>query len=228
MLSSFPLQSFLTLSLVQNQSALTSAYRLYCPLFCHICPSTKWHPQLGVVQKSYQFLPEDWDRTLASCLLYNEWMCSTQGMPAVIVYPSPCYSSVLVSCSLSLTLELWQGFRLSWQEVGGWIRRIYFTSSGKCRRCQKTTSVTLYPASGRVDITLVHWAVAQMAWFFGCCRCCAALFGGILSPPLVTLKGQKLRPRHFQIRHPIHDAQGVRSTVSTKGIGAWGEYTQIL
>ena len=34
----------------------------------------------------------------------------------VIVYPFPCYSSVLVSCSLSLTLELWQGFRLSWQE----------------------------------------------------------------------------------------------------------------
>lgn len=34
----------------------------------------------------------------------------------VIVYPSPRYSGVLVSCSLSLTLELWQGFRLSWQE----------------------------------------------------------------------------------------------------------------
>lgn len=36
--------------------------------------------------------------------------------PGVIVYPFPCCSSVLVSCSLSLTLELWQGFRLSWQE----------------------------------------------------------------------------------------------------------------
>lgn len=40
-LSSFPLQSFLTLSLVQNQSALKSAYWLHCPLFYHICPGTK-------------------------------------------------------------------------------------------------------------------------------------------------------------------------------------------
>lgn len=60
----FLCSSFLTLSLVQNQSALRSAHQLYCSLFCHVCPSTKWHTLLGVVQKSYQLVPEDWDRTL--------------------------------------------------------------------------------------------------------------------------------------------------------------------
>lgn len=61
-----------------------------------------------------------------------------------------------------------------------------------------------------------------------CCCCCATLFGGILSPPLVTLKGQKLRPRHFQIHHPIHDAQGEKSTVSTKGIRVGRIYTDLI
>lgn len=78
------------LSLVRNQtiwtaSALTSAYWLYCPLLCRIWPSTEWQfsrRQLGLVQKSYLFPPEDSDHVLASCLFYNEWMCSTQSMLA--------------------------------------------------------------------------------------------------------------------------------------------------
>lgn len=226
MLSSFLLQSFLTLSLVQNQSALTSAYRLYCPLFCHICPSTKWHPQLGVVQKSYQFLPEDWDRTLASCLLYNEWMCSTQGMPAesLSIHP-PATAACWCHCSLSLTLELWQGFRLSWQEVGGWIRRIYFTSSGKCRHCQKTTSVTLYSASGRVEITLVHWAVAQMAWFFVVAVVAQLSLGGYCH--LLHSKVKSFDPGSFKSIIQFMMLRE-RKVLCQPKASERGEYTQIL
>lgn len=52
------------ISFCKNQSALRSVHQLCGSLFCHVCPSTKWHALLGVAQKSYQLVPEDLDRAL--------------------------------------------------------------------------------------------------------------------------------------------------------------------
>lgn len=133
--------------------------------------------------------------------------------PRVIVYPFPCYRSVVVSCSLSLTLELWQGFRLSWQE-GVLDKTDLFHLIWK---------MSPLPYDHFSDSLSCQWESGHCAHSLS--RGTNGLFfllllssvWGILSAPLVTLKGQKLRPRHDQIHHPIHAAQGEKSTVSTKG-----------
>lgn len=93
---------------------------------------------------------------------------------------------------------------------GCWIRRIYFTSSGKCLFSHLTTSVTLVPVE---EWTLCLFTEPLHKWLFFffrfccCCCCCPALFGGYWLLSLLTQKGQKLQPRHAEMYLVIQTAQ---------------------
>lgn len=114
--------------------------------------------------------------------------------PRVIVFPSPCYSSMLVSCSLSLTLELWQGFRLSWQE-GVLDKTDLFHLIWK---------MSPLPYDHFSDSLSCQWGSGHYARSLSrgtnglfCC-CCSALFGGYCHRHLLHGNVKSLDPDTFK------------------------------
>lgn len=90
--------------------ALTSAHWLYRPLLCHIWLRTKCHRQRGLVRRGCLRPPEDSDHVFMQRFLCNVWVSECVGRSLSILSPAT------VSCSLSSTLELWQGLSPGWEE----------------------------------------------------------------------------------------------------------------